>query len=73
MKKITLLTAILLLFANSAWSLYVWDSSWVDVGNQDSFVAAGTSSDVGVPNDVNELAWINRMAGTAYLLADYTK
>lgn len=64
---------LLLVFTSSAWSLYVYDEAWIDVGTLDSFIVAATKTEVGQPTEVNELAWINSELGTSYTLSEYIK
>lgn len=69
MKKITLISIFILIFANSAWSLYIYDEGYVDVGNLDDFIAAATKTDLdnantgagGGSGDANEFAWMNQV------------
>jgi len=73
MKKILLLTIGMLFIASSAWALYIFDTEFVDVGIEDTLVTYAQQSEIGAPNDANEIAWINEVTGSNYALSDYTK
>lgn len=61
MKKIILLTAFILFFASSAWSLYIYDEGYVNVGDLDTYLYSGTKDDLDNAGDGTELNWINLM------------
>ena len=60
MKKILFMVITLCIFASPAWSLYINNAGYIDVGSLDTFLAAGTKADVGgSAGDSDELNWIN--------------
>ncbi|HDP23813.1 MAG TPA: PEP-CTERM sorting domain-containing protein [Deltaproteobacteria bacterium] len=77
MKKMPVISMLLiLLFAASSWALFIYDTDldvWVDVGTQDSFVAADTTNAAFPPSEQNEIAWINSAVPETYTLSDYMK
>ena len=72
MKKILLLTASMLLIASSAWSLYINDTGYVNVGELDTYLASATEADVGGNSgDGTELNWINTTLSNLGLISSY--
>jgi hypothetical protein len=80
-KKITLISVFILIFASSAWSLYIYDGGYVDVGNLDNFLAAATQTDLNNANtgagggsgEANELAWMNQiLLANNYITSAFT-
>jgi hypothetical protein len=78
MKKTLFIAIILCVFASPAWSLYINNAGYIDVGNLDTYLAAGTKADVGSSGDANELYWINTTlfggdTSSYYTMAEFDK
>jgi len=72
MKKILLLTVSMLFIASSAWSLYINDAGYVDVGYLDTYLASATEAEVGGnAGDETELNWINTTLFDLGLISSY--
>ena len=79
MKKSLFMALIICVFASPAWSLYINNAGYMDVGNLDDYLAAGTKADVGgSAGDSDELYWINKTlfgsnTSSYYTLAEFDK
>lgn len=80
MKKLLFMVITLCIFASPAWSLYINNAGYIDVGSLDTFLAAGTKADVGgSAGDSDELNWINTtltslgLISSSYNMADFDK
>ncbi|HHO76506.1 MAG TPA: PEP-CTERM sorting domain-containing protein [Deltaproteobacteria bacterium] len=72
MIRFIVLTISLLLIASSAWSFYINDGGYVDVGELDIYLASATQEDVGGSSgDAEELNWINTTLFGLGLISSY--